>query len=111
MSLTMNEYQRKAWETAVYPDIGFNLYYPALGLGGEAGEVQNKVKKVMRDDDGILSFDRRDELIEELGDLLWYIAALASEMEVELNEIAEVNIDKLESRKERGKLKGSGDER
>lgn len=108
--MDLNEYKKKAWKTAIYPNKGNNIYYPALGLG-EAGEIQNKVKKIMRDDNGKITEEKRKELIKEIGDLLWYIAALANELDVDLNEIAEENIKKLTSRAERGKLKGSGDGR
>jgi len=104
-------YQDKADETAIYPHKGDNLYYPALGLAGEAGEVCEKVKKIMRDKGGVLSEEDSVELSKELGDVLWYLSALACEINVGLSTIAEENIDKLHSRKERGMLQGSGDNR
>ena len=88
-----------------------NYYYPALGLAGEAGEIANKVKKIMRDDNCILTDEKKEDLIGELGDVLWYLAALATELGIDLGEVAEKNIEKLFSRKERGKLGGSGDAR
>ena len=105
------EYQTKAETTALYPNKGNNLYYPALGLGGETGEVLNKIKKVMRDHDGKLTDEFREILQQELGDVLWYVAALATECHLSLDEIAQTNIEKLFSRKERGVLQGSGDNR
>ena len=108
--MTFNEYQAAAETTAMYPDKGNNLYYPALGLG-EAGEIQNKVKKVMRDDNGVLTEERRQSLIDELGDLLWYVATMASELRADLNDVAQRNVNKLASRKERGVIQGSGDKR
>ena len=104
-------YQDKADETAIYPNKGDNLYYPALGLAGEAGEVCEKVKKIMRDKGGVLSEADSLELSKELGDVLWYVSALACEINVGLSTIAEENIDKLSSRQERGSLQGSGDNR
>jgi NTP pyrophosphatase (non-canonical NTP hydrolase) len=109
--MKLSDYQTKARVTALYPDAGSNPYYPALGLGGEVGEVLNKVKKVMRDHDGQITNEFRDDLKKELGDVLWYVAALATELNLNLDEIAEANIEKLYSRKERGVLKGSGDDR
>ena len=104
-------YQDKADETAIYPNKGDNLYYPALGLAGEAGEVCEKVKKIMRDKGGVLSEEDSLELSKELGDVLWYVSALACEINVALATVAEENLDKLQSRKERGRLQGSGDNR
>ena len=104
-------YQDKADETAIYPNKGDNLYYPALGLAGEAGEVCEKVKKIMRDKGGVLSEADALEISKELGDVLWYLSALACEINVALSTVAEDNIDKLHSRKERGMLQGSGDNR
>ena len=104
-------YQDKADETAIYPNKGDNLYYPALGLAGEAGEVCEKVKKIMRDKGGVLLEEDSLELSKELGDVLWYLSALACEINVALSTIAEENVEKLHSRKERGMLQGSGDNR
>ena len=104
-------YQIEARKTAIYPDQGNNLWYPALVLAGEAGEVCEKVKKVYRDDAGIVSHDSRNMICEELGDVLWYIASIASELHVSLNDIAGNNIIKLYSRVERDKVHGSGDKR
>lgn len=108
--MDFNEYQKWARSTAIYPSIGNNLWYPALGLG-EAGEVQNAVKKVYRDKDGVLDEPIKSKIILELGDVLWYIAAMASEMDVSLEHIAQSNFMKLELRKQRGTVKGSGDGR
>lgn len=113
MSLSMNEYQKGASRTARYPGAGGTngLVYTTLGLAGEAGELANKVKKVLRDNDGNLNGPMRLALAEELGDCLWYVAMLASELEFTLDDIAEANLDKLASRAERGVIKGSGDQR
>ena len=104
-------YQDKSEETAVYPNKGDNLYYPALGLAGEAGEVCEKIKKIMRDKGGVISEEDSIELSKELGDVLWYVSALACEINVSLSSVAEENLDKLSSRQDRGKLQGSGDNR
>jgi NTP pyrophosphatase (non-canonical NTP hydrolase) len=105
------EYQSLSRRTAAYPRAGEDMTYPALGLCGEAGEVAEKVKKTLRDDGGVLSDERRDALSGELGDVLWYLAQLATEAGLDLERIAEDNLDKLFSRQERGVLRGSGDER
>ena len=82
-----------------------------MGLTGEAGEVADKVKKVLRDRDGVFDLERREAIKLELGDVLWYVAQLSSELGFELNEVAEANLNKLASRAKRGQIKGSGDER
>jgi NTP pyrophosphatase (non-canonical NTP hydrolase) len=109
--LELTDYQERSRVTAVYPDAGANLLYPTLGLCGEAGEVAEKVKKMIRDDGGVLSAQRRDALAGELGDVLWYVAQLATEAGLDLDAIARDNLDKLRSREGRGMLGGSGDER
>ena len=107
----MDRYQEEAWDTAIYPAKGDNLYYPALGLAGEAGEVCNKIKKIMRDQDGNPTTEQKHEIAKELGDVLWYLATLATELDSHLGCIAGNNLKKLADRKERGTLKGSGDNR
>jgi NTP pyrophosphatase (non-canonical NTP hydrolase) len=109
--MELSEYQSLSRRTATYPRAGDDMTYPALGLCGEAGEVAEKVKKTIRDDGGVLSAERREALSRELGDVLWYLAQLATEAGLDLEEIAEENLDKLLSRQERGVLQGSGDER
>jgi len=138
--MEFNEYQKLSTKTAIYPsivkmvqgelrsqgqgdladeifpylvdtDLNDNLYYAALGLGGEAGEVCNKVKKLMRDNGGVITQKFKDYLKGELGDILWYVAACAREAGLELDEIAEQNVNKLVSRQERGVLQGDGDNR
>lgn len=108
--MNFKTYQEKAGATAIY-GIGNSVNYPILGLVGEAGELANKYKKVLRDDDGILHPDKRQALIDELGDVLWYVAALATDLGVDLNDVAQKNIDKLEDRQKRNVIKGSGDKR
>tara|TARA_R100001377_G_scaffold32694_1_gene17820 strand:- start:1668 stop:2012 length:345 start_codon:yes stop_codon:yes gene_type:complete len=104
-------YQDVAESTAIYPDKGDNLYYPALGLAGEAGEVCEKIKKIMRDQNGHLTEENAQELSKELGDVLWYVSAIATEINMSLSCIAEENMAKLQDRLDRGVLKGSGDNR
>ena len=106
--MNINTYQQHASETAIYKD---KLIYPTLGLAGEAGEIANKVKKILRDDSGELEEDVRQNLISELGDVLWYVAALATDLKTELSEVANKNMEKLNSRKNRGTIGGSGDNR
>jgi len=103
--MDFKEYQLKAVSYAVYPAT-HKVLYPTLGLCGEAGEVAEKVKKQVRD--GVFS---RHETAKELGDVLWYLANLANDLGYSLHEIAENNIEKLESRKERNVIQGSGDNR
>jgi NTP pyrophosphatase (non-canonical NTP hydrolase) len=105
------DYQAESRKTAVYPDLDDNPVYLALGLCGEAGEVAENIKKMLRDDEGKLTHDRQERLMNELGDVLWYLAQLATELKVPLNFVAEKNIAKLKSRSERGVLHGSGSNR
>ena len=109
--MTLNEYQDAASKTAIYPNIGNNPVYPVLGLCGETGEIAEKMKKAIRDEGGVISENRRTEMIKEQGDILWYLAALASELGTTLDEIARINLEKLASRQNRGVLTGSGDNR
>jgi len=112
-AMTFEEYQKFCKTTAIYPD-NTKLMYPALGLTGEAGEVANKIKKLVRDgvpkDPNDLA-TVKEQIAAEIGDVLWYCAALASDLDVSLGRVAKDNIDKLTSRKERGKIGGSGDNR
>ena len=121
---TLDDYQYQAGKTAIYPGRwGFfryppdtkpdptGLLYAALGLAGEAGEIANEVKKILRDDNGQLTIDRRTKLIKELGDCLWYCAAVAEELNIDLGNVAAQNIAKLTRRQENGTLTGSGGDR
>ena len=109
--MNFNQYQTKSRKTAGYPAIGHPVIYPTLGLTNEAGEVAGKIKKVFRDQDGQISAETREALKAELGDVLWYLAQVATELDLTLDEIAEYNIKKLYSRLERGKFRGDGDNR
>ncbi|WP_038056953.1 nucleoside triphosphate pyrophosphohydrolase family protein [Thermus amyloliquefaciens] len=108
--MTLNEYQQEAKKTALYPEA-YRILYPTLGLVGEAGELANKVKKVLRDHGGTLDPASRQDLLAELGDLLWYVAQLATDLGASLEEVAQGNLAKLRSRLERGTIGGSGDHR
>ncbi len=109
--MTFSEYQKKSRETALYPDKDHNFIYPTLGLVGEAGEVAEKIKKVLRDKNGVIGEQTKQELAKELGDVMWYLSQLATELGLSLDEIAEKNFEKLFSRKDRGVLHGNGDNR
>lgn len=103
------EYQDEAVRTAVYPDSN-KIVYPALGLGNEAGEVLGKIKKCIRDNSS--NFESRKEIIaDEIGDVLWYIAALCRDLDLSMNDVAVNNIKKLRDRQERNVLQGDGDKR
>jgi len=111
--MNIDEYQNRAVQTAIYPGQGglHGLVYCALKLNGEAGEVAENVGKVIRDDHGLVTDERRQKLILEYGDVLWYIANGLRELEATMAEAAQANLVKLQSRKERGVLKGSGSDR
>jgi NTP pyrophosphatase (non-canonical NTP hydrolase) len=109
--MDFSDYQSKSRKTAKYPAIGHPVIYPALGLVNEAGEVAGKIKKIFRDKDGQFSEETRTAIKAELGDVLWYIAQVATELNLSLDEIAEYNIAKLYDRLERGKIQGDGDNR
>lgn len=109
----LDDYQSLASYTAIYPGQ-FTLFYPAFGLANEAGEVLGKIKKMMRDETFnpiALTDEQKEVLAAEMGDVLWYLAALASDAGLSLQDIASQNITKLYSRKARGVLGGSGDNR
>ena len=94
----------------VIPDVEGNPYYAALGLG-EVGEIQNKVKKIARDHKGVITDEMKEDILKELGDALWYVAAACQEFGLSMDDVAKKNIEKLLSRKVRGTLTGSGDDR
>lgn len=100
----------KALETAVYPQE-YKIIYPSLGLTGEAGECSDKVKKVIRDNGGQFTEEKRLELAKEIGDVMWYCATLSHDIGYTLDEIATMNYEKLSSRQKRGVINGSGDNR
>ncbi len=109
--MEFKEYQKKSRETAIYPEKDNNFIYPTLGLAGESGEIAEKIKKILRDNNGKISEEARKEMTKELGDVLWYLSQLSTELSISLEEVASLNIEKLISRKKRNKLHGSGDNR
>lgn len=107
--MDFNEYQEKAKETAIYPSE--RLLLIMTGLHGEGGEIAEKIKKIYRDKSGIVSPADKADLTKEMGDVLWYLSELARFLDVDLQDVAEANISKLSSRKDRDKLQGKGDNR
>ncbi len=108
--MDLNTYQAAARKTASYPEWA-ESHLPTLGLTGEAGEVADKVKKVLRDQDGVFDESAREAIKLELGDVLWYIAQLSMELGYDLEDVAAANLAKLSSRAARGRISGSGDQR
>jgi NTP pyrophosphatase (non-canonical NTP hydrolase) len=110
--MQLNEYQEKAATTSGNIAVGGNTWlYPVLGLAGETGETVEKFKKIFRDNEGVLTDEKKEEIIKELGDVLWYLAEISRQIHVPFEVIAQTNLDKLASRKERGMIQGSGDNR
>ena len=109
--MDFNTYQKEARLTAQYPNLGSNNIYPTLGLVGEAGEVAEKVKKVIRDKKGIFDEESKRGIKKELGDVLWYLSNLCDEFDFNLDEVAMLNLEKLKLRSIKGKISGSGDDR
>lgn len=107
--MTFNEYQALAKTTAIYPEH-LKLIYPTLGLAGETGEVVEKVKKLLRGGDTPTP-EFIDSVTKELGDVLWYLATIATDLDLTLEQVVEANITKIQSRQARGILHGSGDDR
>jgi NTP pyrophosphatase (non-canonical NTP hydrolase) len=112
---TFAEYSEAVWQFASYPERGKNLIYPALGLAGESGEVAEKIKKLWRNQGQTgasgLSAEKREELVKELGDVLWYVNAMCREMGVTMDEVAAKNAAKLSDRAARNVIKSEGDNR
>jgi NTP pyrophosphatase (non-canonical NTP hydrolase) len=109
--MNFTDYQIKSRKTARYPAIGHPVIYPTLGLTNEAGEVAGKIKKIFRDKSGVINAEDREALKSELGDVLWYLAQVCTELDLSLDEVAGHNIEKLYSRLERGRIGGDGDDR
>lgn len=108
--MKLSEYQKWTRETAIYPKEE-SVWYTTLGLVGEAGEVANCVKKILRDDGGKVTEEKQEKLKAEIGDVCWYLARLADELGLELEDILDANVFKLMDRKNRNQLQGSGDNR
>lgn len=113
LSMEFKDYENGVAETAVYPASGEfgGLLYTVIALCGETGEVANKVKKVIRDDHGILLPNIQAQLVDELGDVLWYVARMAAELNVSLEDVAQANLTKIRRRLAEKKIHGSGDNR
>lgn len=111
MPLSLNDYQRESRKTWSLIHTDHPIVYPTLGLVNEAGELAGKVKKIFRDKGGVISDADRDALKYELGDVLWYLTQIATELDWSLEEVASANLEKLFSRLERGAIRGEGDNR
>lgn len=105
------DYQTQSRLTAKYPSIGHGVIYPTLGLSNEAGEVAGKIKKIFRDKEGVIGEAEREALKSELGDVLWYLAQVCTELDISLDQVAQSNLAKLLDRQARGKIRGDGDNR
>lgn len=108
MKLTFNNYQKYARETAIYKD---GIFYPALGLCSESGEVADKIKKIYRDNNGIISEENKEQLIKEMGDVLWYLANMSTDLNVTLEDIAKKNLEKIQARQKKNLIHAEGDDR
>lgn len=108
--MDFNDYQVESHKTAVYPEE-IALAYASLGLAGEAGEVSNKVKKIFRDDGGVVTDERREQIKKELGGVLWYVAECCTVFGLNMGDVAADNVAQLKSRQKRGTLLGDGDDR
>tara|TARA_R110000744_G_scaffold139937_2_gene251092 strand:- start:249 stop:578 length:330 start_codon:yes stop_codon:yes gene_type:complete len=106
----IQNYQVWSRRTAIYP-AGVAVQYTALGLAGEVGEICNEIKKVYRDDDGVVTAKRRADLVDEFGDVFWYLARVTDELNIDMQDVLERNIAKLEDRLARDVLSGSGGNR
>lgn len=109
--MDFNKYQKISRKTAVYPKVGKGFVYPTLGLAGETGELVEKIKKCFRDDGGRMTKERKEEIKKEMGDVLWYLAQISTELNIPFDEVAKFNLEKLQSRQKRGTLHGDGDNR
>lgn len=108
--MEIKEYQTRAIATAIY-GTGNAIVYPTLGLTGEAGEVAEKIKKTLRDKNGVFDDETKKEILKEIGDVLWYANALCRDLGFTLEQAMELNIEKLESRRNRNAIHGNGDNR
>lgn len=109
--MDFNQYQKESRKTWNLVSTDHPIVYPTLGLVNEAGEVAGKIKKIFRDKDGKIGAADREALKYELGDVLWYLVQICTELDLDLEEVAEANIDKLSSRLNRGVIQGEGDQR
>ena len=104
-------YQRESRKTWGVIPMDHPIVYPTLGLANEAGEVAGKIKKIFRDRAGVIGDEDREALKYELGDVLWYLTQICTELNLTLEEVAAANLEKLFSRLERGQIRGDGDQR
>lgn len=110
--MTLDEYQKQALVTAVFSDDDFkDLAHWVFGINGEAGEIAEKIKKIIRDKNGVVGEDDKQELVKEMGDVLWYLAVLAKHLGYDFEEVGQRNIIKLRDRQKRNMIGGSGDNR
>lgn len=109
--MNFEDYEDKILERASYPNMGNNLTYPVLGINGEAGEVAEKLKKIIRDKSGVISKSDRIEIAKELGDVLWYLTMCCRELGISISEVAAMNLQKIDDRHKRNVCRGSGDNR
>ena len=109
--MDFKKYQEESQKTVLHKEWDFALPYFVLGLNGEAGEVAEKIKKVLRDNNGVISDEKKAEIEKELGDVLWYLSQTATELGLDLSEVAAKNLEKLFSRQARNKITGDGDNR
>src|SRR5580704_14429403 len=111
--MDFNEYQKLATRTAEFKDkqAEFELLYLGLGITSEAGEVADKIKKVLRNDNGVMSEEKRQALKFELGDVIWYVSQIARVLNFEFSDVAQANVDKLADRAKRNVIKSDGDYR
>lgn len=110
--MTLNDYQKEALVTAVFSDDEFkDLAHWVFGVTGEAGEIAEKIKKIVRDKSGLPDDEDKAELLKEMGDVLWYLAVLAKHLDYDFEEVAALNIKKLRDRQARNVIQGSGDNR
>lgn len=110
--MTLDEYQKQALTTVLSEGDEFkDLLHWVLGINGEAGEIAEKVKKIIRDKGGIVSDEDKAEMAKEVGDVLWYLAVFADHLGLSFDQVAQANLEKLQSRKARGVLGGAGDNR
>ena len=109
--MTFEEYQKETSKTAIYPKVGEDFVYPALGLAGETGEVFEKIKKLFRDKGGKIDDEFKTSISKELGDILWYLSQLCTELGISLEEVVKMNVEKISTRYEKEMIHGSGDNR
>lgn len=109
--MNLDEYQKLALRTAAPKDKKNELFHLLLALCGESGEIAEKAKKIIRDKDSDFSQWDREDIIKELGDVLWHVAVIANYFDIPLDEVGDKNIAKLADRMKRGMISGSGDDR